>query len=485
MDAATSELAGFLVGARTKLQRFLNSDGSLKDLALDNGGGTQKASIEDLLLPVRIGDDQGREQRLQNAAKLVDTTLFRAYMLARPSMAGPLFRLPNFCDADVVNEKLLETGRYNDLIDFFFGKRLHRQALDLLKRFGQEPEGGDAPSHLRGPQRTVAYLQNLSPEYTDLILEFAEWPVKTNPDLGMEIFVADTENAETLPRSRVLDFLQNIDQKLAVKYLEHIINELNDTTPDFHQRLIDIYLAGMKSPDLDDGQKKAEWKEKFLNFLRTSQHYESWKVIRQIPRDDPELYEARAIVLGIMGEHKQALEIYVFKLGNPQKAEDYCNQIYLTETSPSSSLARPRKRSTTDLEDGPPSIYHSLLSLYLSPPRPHEAQWGPAIEILAKHGSRLPASSTLNLIPEILPIQKLESYFRARIRSANTIVNEARIVASLRKSVDFEKEAMLHLGDETQGGHAGRNRSVVITEERVCGVCHKRFGGSAIKVLPE
>ena len=121
----------------------------------------------------------------------------------------------------------------------------------------------------------------------------------------------------------------------------------------------------------------------------------------------------------------------------------------------------------------------------MSPPPPYEPQWGPALEILTKHGSRLPASSTLALIPEVLPIQKLESYFRARIRSANTVVNEARIVASLRKTVDIGEEAKLHLGNGNPGGNTGRNRHVVVTEDKVCGVCHKRFGGSAIKVMPK
>ena len=128
-----------------------------------------------------------------------------------------------------------------------------------------------------------------------------------------------------------------------------------------------------------------------------------------------------------------------------------------------------------------PSIYHTLLSLYLSPPPPQDPQLEPALEVLAKHGSRLPAASTLNLIPQTLAIKDLESYFRGRIRAANTIVNEGRIVAGIRKSATFAEEARLRLGDGVQGG---RNRRVLVTEDRVCGVCHKRFGGSAIKVLP-
>ena len=37
---------------------------------------------------------------------------------------------------------------------------------------------------------------------------------------------------------------------------------------------------------------------------------------------DPDLYEARAIVLGRMGEHRQALAIYVFDLQDSEKAEE-------------------------------------------------------------------------------------------------------------------------------------------------------------------
>ena len=37
---------------------------------------------------------------------------------------------------------------------------------------------------------------------------------------------------------------------------------------------------------------------------------------------DANLFEARAIVLNNMGQYKQALEIYVFNLKDPEKAEE-------------------------------------------------------------------------------------------------------------------------------------------------------------------
>ena len=235
-----------------------------------------------------LGKDLGAfakdwEQPLQSLAILVDTTLFRAYMYASPSLAGPLFRIDNFCDPEVVNEKLMETGRYHDLVDFFFGKKLHRQALELLKKFGEADKEDEAAPQLHGPGRTVAYLQNLPPEMIDLILNFAQWPLKKDPDLAMEIFVADTENAETLPRPKVLGFLQDIDRKLAVKYLEHIIDELNDTTPNFHQRLADIYIQGLKADDFESESERDRWKKKALAFLRQSQNYQPYKALNQLP----------------------------------------------------------------------------------------------------------------------------------------------------------------------------------------------------------
>lgn len=484
LKTATEELRGFLVSARTKFKKILDPDGNVKMDVLENIPQKEIREIASLIgkSTLNASDDQGQ---LLQTAKLVDTTLFRAYMFVSPSFAGPLFRIDNFCDPDVVNERLIEARRYNDLVDFFYGKKLHRPALELLKKFGEaEEESEDAPQ-LHGPQRTVAYLQNLPPEMIDLILQFAEWPLKKDPNLGMEVFLADTENAETLQRPRVIEFLQSIDQKLARTYLEHITQELNDTTPEFHQRLVDIYIERLKSGDFADDNDQAAWREKTLDFMRTSKYYQPYKALQRLPKDDPNFFEARAIVLSNMGQHKQALDIYVFQLKDADKAEEYCNQIFLIETATAPAPTPHGRATDIDPSDAPPSIYHTLLSLYLSPPPPHKPQWGPALNILAKHGARMPASSTLDLIPEVLPIKELESYFRGRIRTANSLVNEGRVVAGMRSTLAFSEEAKLRLGEDVRGGNDGRNRRVVITEHRVCGVCHKRFGGSAIKVMPE
>lgn len=142
------------------------------------------------------------------------------------------------------------------------------------------------------------------------------------------------------------------------------------------------------------------------------------------------------------------------------------------------------------MDDAEPSIYHTLLSLYLTPPPPNQPNWPPALDLLSKHGARLPASTTLDLVPPSLPVKDLESYFRGRIRNANSVLNEERIVARLRGVEKVAIETMVRLGEGKVGRDGkkvpgGLNRRVIIDEDRHCAVCHKRFGGSAIRVYPD
>lgn len=55
----------------------------------------------------------------------------------------------------------------------------------------------------------------------------------------------------------------------------------------------------------------------------------------------------------------------------------------------------------------------------------------------------------------------------------------------MRKSEVVNAQAGLLLGDRTRGGKGGRSRGIFVEKERVCGVCHKRLGGSVIAVLPD
>ncbi|KAL7909928.1 hypothetical protein GGI35DRAFT_468953 [Trichoderma velutinum] len=287
LTKAVLELNSYLAGTRARLQRVIDPvTGKLKPRT-DQPSSAEEA--EDRLLKLTMDEsDKEREQKLRETFRLVDTTLFRAYMFSQPSLAGSLFRIPNFCDPDVVNEKLLEHNRYTELIDFFHGKKLHKSALELLHKFGAAPKPNEAAPALHGPDRTIQYLQSLPPSEIDLILEHAKWTLKANPEYAMEIFIGDTENAETLPREKVLPYLQDLDPKLERQYLEHIIMELDDTTADFHNRLVELYVSSLSNSER--GHDWDDLEERFVKFLRESrQVYSLTKAFALIPKDGKRL----------------------------------------------------------------------------------------------------------------------------------------------------------------------------------------------------
>lgn len=283
LTKAVLELNSYLAGTRARLQRVIDPvTGKLKPQT-DSTQSTEEAA-ERFLRTTQNEPEKELEEKLQETFRLVDTTLFRAYMFSQPSLAGSLFRIPNFCDPEVVNEKLVEHNRYMELIDFFHGKKLHKEALNLLRQFGAAPKPNEAAPTLHGPDRTIQYLQTLPPSEIDLILEHAGWTLKASSEYAMEIFVGDTENAETLPRDQVLAFLRGLDTKLEAQYLEHMVNELDDMTADFHNRLVELYVA-----NLGKTEKGSDWNSlmaKFVKFLRESrQVYSLTKAFALIPRD--------------------------------------------------------------------------------------------------------------------------------------------------------------------------------------------------------
>lgn len=283
--ASVLELNSYLAGARARLQRVIDpATGKLKPRK-SQSGATEEAFKSLLLSSTLDESDEQLEKDLQQTFRIVDTTLFRAFMYSRPTLASSLFRIPNFCDPDVVNERLVEHNRFNELVDFFYGKKLHRQALGLLRKFGSPDEPDEVAPNLHGPQRTVMYLQGLPPEMIDVILEFSEWTLKADPELGMEVFLADSENAETLPRDRVLKFLDGVDIRLEIQYLEHIINELNDLTPDFHNRLVELFIRQLTEKEKERGQEWDLLMERLVGFLKESKQYSLGKARGLIPKD--------------------------------------------------------------------------------------------------------------------------------------------------------------------------------------------------------
>ena len=56
------------------------------------------------------------------------------------------------------------------------------------------------------------------------------------------------EEVESLPRHATMAHLEKVSPFSCVAYLEHIIHTLGEEGSEFHEKLIDLYLATIQSP---------------------------------------------------------------------------------------------------------------------------------------------------------------------------------------------------------------------------------------------
>jgi len=76
----------------------------------------------------------------------------------------------------------------------------------------------------------------------------------------LQIFIDDHPEVENLPRNKVLKYLGDFSYDLCIKYLEHIIYELKDPTPDYHNKLIFTYLAKIQKLESQKSDSNSEGK---------------------------------------------------------------------------------------------------------------------------------------------------------------------------------------------------------------------------------
>lgn len=156
-------------------------------------------------------------------------------------------------------------------------------------------------------------------EHINLIFKFSDWILEEHPEEGLKIFTEDIVEVENLPRPKVLDFLLREHKPLVTPYLEHVIHTWNDPNPLFHDALVSMYrekiVENSNKPGAPTTDEEIQHtKSKLLAFLEKSTHYTPERVILHFPVDS--LFEERAVILGKLGRHEQALAIYVQILGN-------------------------------------------------------------------------------------------------------------------------------------------------------------------------
>ncbi|GAA5871131.1 hypothetical protein JCM1840_007600 [Sporobolomyces johnsonii] len=384
-------------------------------------------------------------EQLARVAQVVDTALFRSYLATKPVMVGPLCRIENWCEVEEVEELLLQAKKYRELLDLYNGKNMHEKAVKLLRQMSVDE---DDPEEKVAD--TVRYLQKLGADHVNVIFEASKWVFEHDREAGLQIFIADLEEVESLPRHATMAHLEGIGRDVCIKYLEHIIHVLGEQGADFHEKLIELYLAVVQS----SGKERDETAYKrLLDLLESSTSYRADRMLGRLPSED--MHQVRAILLGRLGRHEGALQIYVYQLEDHATAEQYCKRVYDSD------------------ESMRPTIFHLLLRIYLRPRPNHPLLFGPALSLLSTHAARIDPIEAFDLLPPLVALGDIKVYLEKTLRRSGERKREAQMVAAIGRSwVDQKEREVVDLEE----------RRVKITDGRVCPVCHKRIGNSVIAI---
>ncbi|XP_014212191.1 vam6/Vps39-like protein [Copidosoma floridanum] len=420
-----------------------------------------------------IPTEKSKNTATDKLLKIIDTTLLKCYLQTNDALVAPLLRL-NHCHLAEAEKTLLQHQKYPELIILYQTKGQHKKALELLEEQAKEND-----SSLKGTERTIQYLQHLGKDHMDLILKFAGWVLEQEPGEGLRIFMEDVQEVEQLPRPKVLDYLLRCHKDLAVQYLEHVVHVWEDDNPLFHNVLVHQYkdrCLAATSPTATPAEKQniQHVRQKLQQFLEKSQHYTPETVLRDFPFNC--LYEERAIILGRLGRHKQAVSIYINLLNDVPKAIQYCNNVYARYQSQSQTeKSKPANSSAAE-------VYITLIRQLLNPnesdtelPSLVESQQArtalpdleTALELLEEHASKIEPIKAIEALPDSVPVGRIRHFLEASMQNN---INEKRKMQVLKGLLYAE-----HLQVQEQRMHY-ESQSVLMTEFNICPVCKKRFG---------
>ncbi|KAL4237859.1 Vam6/Vps39-like protein [Mactra antiquata] len=355
--------------------------------------------------PIMVTKRNNTLKSKEQALSVIDTTLLKCYIKTNIACVTDILLHPNNCvHYDAAEKALKQADCYLELILLYKQNKNYETALTVMKE-----QASKSKSPLYGIQPTIKLLQELGKDHIKLILEFSEWVLKEDPYEGIKIFTRESPSVKELPRDEIAKFIQSVSPLVLVEYLEHLIYEWKDDTDTLHVMLIDKLISRITEESklqalvhLKDFRTKAGTEDgmlgilrlKLINFLKITSVYDPVYVWSKLHLDS--FYEERAIVLGHMGKHEEALGVYVYVLEDLLEADDYCHRMY---------------------NEGITDIYLYLLKVYLNPPPPlalgitdfhrqPKAMAQHAMLLIESQATRIDMLKAIELLPGDIKVKK-------------------------------------------------------------------------------
>lgn len=276
-------------------------------------------------------------------------------------------------------------------------------------------------------------------------------------------------------------------------------------------------------PEKQEG-RVGDLRRKLIKFLKTSKHFIPTNIKNLFPKQS--LLEEQAWLRAQIPQHKEALNIIVYDLEDPEMAEEYCDQIYhefndkLNEIKQSLIKSQQSGRSGSSTHSSSPSfmnmnnpfgsipaekmdpnkiaiiaknqvlndpkwieaekIYLTLLDVYLNPPNKFRLRKDKfilfALKMLRDNHDRVDPIAVFNKLPENMKVKDCLKYMEAVFKNCFERKREYQVKKNLLKQASLKLTLRKNLREESFQR---------INQDTKCSKCNKRIGSAAFVRYPD
>nr|XP_027195488.1 transforming growth factor-beta receptor-associated protein 1-like [Dermatophagoides pteronyssinus] len=303
-----------------------------------------------------------------------------------------------------------------------------------------------------------------------LIMNHVEFIMEKNQLEGSRILIANTrfENDKftILNPEFVIRNLYRYRMAL-IKYLEYLINEMQLTNENIHTTLIRIYIEILSIQYENEEENSSfykEIKEKLQQILLESDYYDQ-KIIEKYLSNVNLDYEM-AILMGKMGKHREAFEIYL----NDQHLDYHQALRHCIEYG--------RRQTNQKDDDNHHKIYQTLLKIYLDLYRKNGPEvMKPLLNFVNHPECHFDMIETLKILPDEWPLKliylnlfnNLNRFYNQKFQSSFGCLLAKSMAEQLKQQQKLRKT---------------ENKSIRIDRNSECFLCHTKLIDSKFVWLP-
>eukprot|EP01084_Bolivina_argentea_P259693 438277_1 len=253
-------------------------------------------------------------------------------------------------------------------------------------------------------------------------------------------------------------------------------------------------------PEKQEG-RVGELRRKLIKFLKTSKYFIPTNIKNLFPKHN--LLEEQAWLRAQIPQHKEALNIIVYELQDPEMAEEYCDQIW---NEFNSELELIKNNLILESENNnynkidvnkigilaknklfgdmkwveADKIYLTLLDVYLKPPNKYKLRQEKfllhALKMLNDNHLRVDPIAVFNKLPENIKVKNCLKYMESVFKSCFEKKRQYQVKKNLLKQASLKLSARKNRKEESFQR---------ISENTKCTKCNKRIGQAAFVRYPD